>query len=401
MPRTALPLGTWGKISARKQPSGKWRAHARFRAFDGRTTPVNRFGDTKGKAETKLREELRRRVSEMDVLSGDTSVTVFAQHWLDSVEEEARIRGQSLDQYKSYTRRLVVPALGELKMREVTVQHCEKFLRSQVADGKGYSRAAICTVVLGGIMQYGVRQRAILSNPVRDAAKVPAKKPTPVRALTVDQVHAVRAAVAVWVRRRGKAGPKPSHNLVDLVEIMLGTGLRIGEVLGLRWEDVDLKAAIPTVSVEGTLVKRSGHALERQPFPKSDDSRRAVILPGFVVDVLMDRMVASPLENPINAVFVNRKGSWLAPSGMNKDFRDALDHAGLERSWIKPHVLRKTVATVVSKAVDDEHASRQLGHSNVKVTRKHYIERIHLAPDVRAALDVLAPSGLSSGSPLD
>lgn len=64
-------------------------------------------------------------------------------------------------------------------------------------------------------------------------------------------------------------GPRPSADLADIVDLFLATGLRIGEVLALRWTEVDLTADRPTLAVTGTLVQIKGHGIVRQDATKS------------------------------------------------------------------------------------------------------------------------------------
>lgn len=107
-----------------------------------------------------------------------------------------------------------------------------------------------------------------------------------VQALTIDEVTALRQALKKMARRRGREGPDPLTELLDVVDLMLGTGMRIGEVLALRWSDVDF-GEHPRLTVSGTLVPIKENGLIRQPHTKTASGYRALTLPTFVVEVLL------------------------------------------------------------------------------------------------------------------
>ncbi|NJC58138.1 tyrosine-type recombinase/integrase [Brevibacterium marinum] len=169
-----------------------------------------------------------------------------------------------------------------------------------------------------------------------------------------------------------------------MVDLMFGTGLRISEVLALRWTDVDLGEQ-PTVRVSGTLVYLKKKGMQRQERTKTSSGFRILTLPVFAVDVLLRRSVeAIPTET--NAVFPSGKGTWKWPNNYRRSVRDALkmmnDHGG-----ISSHVFRKSVATLIDAEATLEAAAAVLGHSGTAVTSKHYVKKATAAPDMSAILD--------------
>jgi integrase len=87
----------------------------------------------------------------------------------------------------------------------------------------------------------------------------------------------------------------------------------VGEILALRWEDLDLAAARPTLTICGTLVYVKGQGIFRQPWTKSDAGYRMLVLPRFAVGMLMARNVTAA-DNPHDAIFASRRGTWLSPT---------------------------------------------------------------------------------------
>ena len=95
-----------------------------------------------------------------------------------------------------------------------------------------------------------------------------------------------------------------------------------------------------------------------------------VVLPRFAVGVLMARKITA-IENPHDAIFASRRGTWLSPPNVRRQWRQARADTGLE--WVSPHTFRKTVATLIDKEADADHAAAQLGHGSKEITKKHYI----------------------------
>lgn len=229
------------------------------------------------------------------------------------------------------------------------------------------------------------RHDAITHNPVRET-KLPARQRPAVIALSLDEVQALRRGVYAWQTEPGTHGPKRAPDLLDLVDVLLGTGLRIGEVCALRWDDVDLGAEHPSIVVSGTVVRVKGKGLTRQAHPKTSSGFRRLILPAFVVETLFRRQVEAQ-PNPWNVVFPSAAGTLRDPHNVRRQWRDARTAAGFE--WVSPHTFRKTVATLVDRSRDTESAAALLGHSGTAVTHAHYVQKMHEAPDLSNVLSQL------------
>jgi integrase len=123
-----------------------------------------------------------------------------------------------------------------------------------------------------------VRRGALPNNPVRDTpGRRNRRTAAGPRALTAAEVRQLRARLAA-------DADAARLDLPDLVDFVLGTGVRIGEACGLRWSAVDLAAG--TVRIEATLIRVSGQGLAVQEVPKTTAGRRTLALPGFVLDLL-------------------------------------------------------------------------------------------------------------------
>ena len=388
MPRPRLELGAWGKVTRTELPDGRWRARARFRDFTGKTRQREAYGPSGAKAERTLLDALRAEAGTAgDTITGKTTVAALSKLWLTDPDLTETCTEQTIERYTSSLEHHVLPALGEYQLMEVTVSRVDRFLRTLAASTPGLAKTA--RTVLTGMFKLAVRHDAVRANPVRDV-RLPSKGKQPVQALTVDEVGALREGLRKWQDGTGYRGPRRGTDVLDVVDVMLGTGLRISEVLALRWDDVDL-GEHPTLTVSGTLVYLKAKGLRRQPHAKTASGFRVLTLPAFAVEVLLRRRVESfPTET--NAVFPSGAGTWKWPNNYRRTLREALKTIE-GQGGISPHVFRKSVATLIDAEATLEAAAAVLGHSGTSVTSKHYVAKAAAAPDMSAILDRFGRNG--------
>jgi len=351
------------------------------------TRNVEAWGATGAAAERALREALRERAApNAGEITRDTRVSKLAELWLEEIIAEDRLTPQTVNNYEDSIRGVVLPAFGSLRIRETTVSRIDRSLKAVAAQYPAKARNA--RVVLGQMLGMAVRHGALPSNPVRDVSRLRKNRRT-VRALSSTDLHAVRTAIRQWqTPATPRPGPRHTGDLADIVDVLLATGSRIGEVLAVRWNDLDLSADTPTLTVSGTLVYVRGKGTFRQPWTKSDAGYRTVSLPQFAVEVL-ERRRASMNSNECDAVFPSRKGTWLTPHNVRRQWRAARKDTGLD--WVTPHTFRKTVATLIDREADAKAAPAQLGHEREGITTIYYIEKAHVAPDMSGVLGALGP----------
>jgi integrase len=387
MARPPLPVGTWGKIRRETMAPGQYRARARFRDYDGVTRDVEAWGTTGPAAERELVTALRdRSAPSADEITRDTLISRLAEMWLEEIEAEGRLAPQSIDLYRDSTNGVILPSFGGLRIRENTVSRIDRCFKAVAAHHP--AKARLARIVYGQMLGMAVRHGALDTNPVREIARL-RTNPREVRALAVDDLDTVRAAIRQWqTPSENKPGPRRKGDLADIVDVLLATGGRIGEVLAVRGIDLDFDADPPTLTFSGTIVYVKGKGFYRQPWTKSDAGYRTLSLPPFAVEALMRRR-ASAQKNDLDAIFPSRKGTWLSPHNVRRQWREARKDTDLE--WVTPHTFRKTVATLLDREADTKTAAAQLGHENEDTTKGHYIQKAHLAPDSSVVLNALGP----------
>ncbi|MEU8376558.1 tyrosine-type recombinase/integrase [Micromonospora sp. NPDC048894] len=395
MARPELPIGTWGAIRTEKLAPNRFRARARFRDYDGKTRDIEATDTTRAAAERALKVKLRDRTTPNDdEITRETRVSRLAEVWIEEITAEERIAPQTIHRYETSVRTAILPALGKLRIRETSVGRLDRFLREIAKDRPAAAKGV--KVVLSQMFALAVRHGAIPTNPVRDTGRLRKPRRTVV-ALSDEHLHAVRTAIRDWQRPvPGKPGPRHTGDLADVVDLMLATGARIGEILALRWEDLDLATERPTLTICGTLVFVKSQGNYRQPWTKSDAGYRRVVLPRFAVGMLMARKIDAP-DNVHDAIFASRRGTWLSPNNVRRQWRQA--RADTDLAWVTPHTFRKTVATLIKEEKDTKSASAQLGHSSEEVTDTYYIAKPVQAPDVSDILERLGTHRQHRSSP--
>ncbi len=372
MARPPLPLGTWGKVWRIQSGPKSWRAATNYRDYDGVTRQIERSGATGAKAERRLLEHLtsRARVAGHGEVTRETRLRDVAEMWFAEFRAQGKA-SSTVDAYDDALRLHVLPGLGSLLVREVTVGVVDRFLGA-VRDKKGPSAAKHSKTVLSGAMRLAARHDAIQVNPVRDAASISVEH-KPARALSLEQVRELRAGL----RRDERA---LERDIPVLVDFMLGTGLRIGETLGVTWDALDLEEG--AVEVRATVIRRKGAGLVLQPRPKSTSGYRRLWLPTWLLELLKDR---EAIDNDWQVVFPSQRGKLRDRSNTNTDLREALDPLGF--GWITSHTFRKTAATVLKKAgMDDIDIANQLGHKRISMTQDVYFGRGAASPDAAEKL---------------
>lgn len=366
MARPPLPLGSYGKI-ATWEDGGAWVARAKFRDFDGVVRLVKRRAKSRAAAERALRAAFveRQAPAKLAEVVASTTFGKVADLWIAEVERAVDAGTRSpgtLDTYRSILRRHVRPAIGQLRVAEVTTPVVDRAL--DVIKQRSVSGARTSKIVISGTMRYAARQGAVATNPVREVARIDSPPRRQPRALTAEERQ-------TWLDVVTSSEKAKSWDLPDLTRMMLATGCRIGECLAIGWSEVDLDAA--TVDVCWRLVRRTGVGLLRLSSTKSGrKGERMIPLPSWAVTMLKRRRLA--IGPGVEPVFPDSLGGWRDPSNVRKVWRQV--QADTEIDGFVSHTLRKTVASFLDDAgVSTRRISDQLGHSKVSMTQDRYLGR--------------------------
>ena len=386
MSRQRIPIGSHGQFTVMDLPDGRVEVRTRYRDGDGKSRLVSARANSRSAAEAELRKPLAQRNLYQPIdttLSLDSIFGELVDYWLADLDLENRIAPSTRRGYEDAMRKLVLPAFQHLTLREIGVARCDALLKQ--LGQLSYARSKRAKTVLRLAFGLAVRHEVILRNPIDGVSRLHKPKRTPT-ALTATEVNAVRAVIKVWERTRGTCGPNPDGQLGQVVEVMLGTSARIGEVLAIRRCDLDVTTRPATLRICGTVVSQRGVGTFRQPHPKTDRSDRIVALPSFTAEALRRRLSVMADRSPEALVFQSREGTPLTTANIRRQLRKVLGDAGI--TGVHPHMFRRTVATVINDQASVNLAAELLGHTDPRVTIEHYIRRNeHVNPLTAELLD--------------
>ncbi len=352
-----------GSITRHKQ-SGKWMARYTVETPAG---PKRRtiYADTRKGAADKLAKALSDRADGIVVDDKNLTVGEYLDRWLsDCVRGTVRESTYSRDKYLVTNH--VKPSIGRVKLKNVNALHLQGLYRERLDSGLSGSTVQKIHHVLHKGLRQAVRWALIPRNPADDA-----KAPTP----TTKEMHPLSACEA---RQLLEAAAKFGDRLEALYVLAVHTGMRRGELLGLKWEDVDLTSAVPTIRVRRTLTRMgTGYTLGE---PKTKKSRRTVRLTQKAVEALKshrarqakEKLRAGSLYGDQDLVFAGEHGNLINPSNLRqRSFQPLLARAGLPR--ITFHDLRHTCASLLfQKNVHPKFVQELLGHASVSITLDTY-----------------------------
>jgi len=271
------------------------------------------------------------------------------------------------------------PAFGDTQLRQITRETVQSFLIAKTRSGLSPKTIKHIRTVFGTIIEAAVMQDLLTDNPVR-RTRLP--RPGPVKEQAPIEPESVTALIARL--------PEPSRSVASLLAM---TGLRIGELLALRWQDVDLQNGL--LSVRQTVYE--GHFDE----PKTKRSKRRIPLGPKCVEILAALKLTG--AESANLVFPARNGSPLSRRNLLiRQLKPACKALGLTgANW---HWFRHAHATLLDSVGTPVGTTQALlGHSSSEITRETYIHSVP-ADARRAVLDVeklLGTRGSLIGPKLD
>jgi len=309
-------------------------------------------GTTKGKAKEILREVEEK--IERRMFAHEKKIPTFsevAKGWLEHKKPNVRIT--TWEMYSGHLKHHFND-LDRIRIDMISTTTVEKWIAKRQTDGMCIGMLRKIIVTFNQIMAYAVRHKMIDSNPVRDAER-PRRK--------MDDV--VKGNIAVLapeqIRALLEATPNQKHRTLFLTAIM--TGARLGEILGLRWSDVDFEKK--QIHIRRTF----NH--ERFFTPKTKGSIRSIDLaPMMVLELRKWKLVSG--GNNDKLVFPSEVGSPIGPQNLTRRyFKPALKVAGLPE--IRFHDLRHTYASLlIEQGENIKYISSQLGHASTTITLDVY-----------------------------
>ena len=285
------------------------------------------------------------------------TVADWLRQWLDGAK--ADLAGTTVQNYADKIERQIAPVLGKIELQKLKPADVSRWLNKMPSTKPLSARSRMQTFkVLRAALAEAVRLEAVYRN-VCDAVKLPEVKPAKVDLLKEDQL--------------GELSKLEGHWLHPIANLALASGARRGELLALRWVDIDLDKG--SLRIERSLEETKAGGLRFKP-PKSEYSVRVLSLPPSAVTMLADHR-RSQLElrmrlgmgkpEPDALVFCDHHGAPIQPDNLSKAWQRMTKARGMPRIYF--HALRHTHASMlISAGVDIVQISRRLGHASPTIT---------------------------------
>lgn len=397
MARRKLEPGSHGEISYQGLPDGRVLGTIRFRRLDGTHGRLRTRAASKAQARRTLLELVREEYAAVRAAPGgltpDSPFIDLAREYMEHMAFTGDQRDTTRHENVRLIEKKLSPLMGALTLREIKATTVLRVYKEIHADTP--RQADTCKALISQICSYAVVNDLMPANPAREVKSV--RRRPKIYAPDAMQLSEFRSTIRDFQEREDRVGPRPSDLLGDVVDLILATGARVSEAVGLKWQFVDLDATPPQVTIAGKIVDSKGQAKRYEDYLKSDAGWRVVTIPVELVPMLRRRWLAGGGNE---FVFHTRTGAPNGTQDVHRALRRVRDWAGLEQELV-PHALRKSAVTAVADALGIEGAAQFAGHKRSRVTEQYYAKRAVMAPDTSAVLGALQQSRRQEGAVLD
>jgi len=343
------------------RPNGTYRAQI---SLDGHRLSYN--GQTRKACQDWLHKTRGRIDDGMTYEGAKTSLEDFFGDWLTM--KSTTVRHHTERQYRQITRDYILPQLGSKELLQLRPDHIQLLYNQHIEAGVSPRTVELVHSVLRGALNHAVRLGLLSRNPTY--AVVP-PKPTPKEMKTLDE-NQIQTFLIV--------AQSEQPEFLPLYQLALTTGMRLGELLGLSWNDLDWDRQ--TLSVKRQLTRIRDEGLVLTP-PKTKAALRTIKLGASTWSILkshhksqyMAQSCRDPDWQEKDLVFTQTNGKPYGPRQVQKAYKRILNAAGLPN--MRFHDLRHTAAThMIAKGVDMSTVKRRLGHTKVSTTFDNYVHAV-------------------------
>ena len=359
-----------GEGNIRKRKDGRWEG--RYTAGIHPETGKQIFKNVLGKTQAEVKEKLKKALEQnrkIDFMrTGKYTVEMWMDEWFENVCK-IKVRPSSHQTYRGYIDHHVAPNIGKIPLEKLSTMDLQKLYRKLMNKGrverieaehqpKGLSAKTVRNInqVISSAMDFAVAQKIIPENPCK-AVALPRIEHKEMQTIPAEQLQAfLQEAKATGV--------------YEMYYIELATGLRRGELLGLKWSDIDWKNGI--IKVRRQIARVDGKIVE-SPL-KTKNSYRTVSISPQAIEVLKQQKA----KTNDSYVFPSPSGGPISPDSVNNMLKRVLERAGIPK--VRFHDLRHTFATIaLQNGVDIKTVSGMLGHFSAGFTLDTYAHVTTLA----------------------
>jgi integrase len=353
-----------------RRRDGRWCAMLSLGWENGKRKRKSFFGATAADVQDQLLKARSDHSRGLPVATERQTLEHYLDEWLEHTLK-AKAKPRSYESFSTISRLHIKPSIGNIQLHKLAPQHIQKLLDEKSKDGFSPQTVANIRTVLRSALSQAVKWNLVSRNSAAlvNAPRIPHKRIEP-----LDPEHARK------LLETAKGG-----RFEAIYTVALTLGMRRGEVLGLRWSDIDMDGRAIRVNQSmqrlSTGSSDKGKKSELQATEtKTDGSRRTIALPDSVVRALrahrarqaQDRLVAGMSWKDQDLVFTNRTGRPIEPILLHRDYKALLKKAELPVT-LRFHDLRHSAASLLlAQGVHPRAIMELLGHSSIAVTMNVY-----------------------------
>lgn len=354
-----------GEGSIYQRKDGRWTAAITLE--DGGRKSF--YGKTRREVQEKLKVALREQQQGTLVTEPQQTLKVYLEHWLEQVYKPT-VRLNSYMGHRSVVNHHLIPGLGHITLQKLTPEKVQAFYREKLDGGLAARTVILIHAVLHQALENAVKWGLVARN-VTDLVSLP-------------RVRRYEAQVVTSEQARQLIDAALSSRIEVLMIVAIATGMRLGELCALRWDDVDFERG--AIAVRRTVGRIPGYGYVENE-PKSKSGRREILLPAVAVGMLREHKVLQEQVCVVvgekwqerGLVFPNGCGGFLNPDRVRIQFKRVLKIAALPR--MRFHDLRHSSATILLVAgVHPKVVQERLGHSSISMTLDVYS---HVIPSMQ------------------
>ncbi len=297
--------------------------------------------------------------------------SIAVSEWLDTWLNDYKkmdLRQTTWESYADIIRLHIKPEIGAMKIQDLRPEHLQKLYKEKKESGLSSRTVRYVHSIMHAALKQAVKNQLILRNPT-EATSPPKMEQREITAMTKKQMDA-------FLSELDNTRYKRTKRIAPAFKVLLGTGLRRGELLGLRWRNIDFQTN--TITIEQGLVATKGSKKTYQE-PKTDQSKNEIPMSDYVAAVLQGHWLQMTFEghaDPDMPVFCTKNGDPILPRSLNRTFEALRRRAGIEN--VNLHALRHTFATrLLEKGVQLKEIQELLRHTRLSTTADIYTDVSH------------------------
>lgn len=344
---------------------------------EGATKPKYFYGDKYKTVKEKLDNYKQTLIqSGNDPDSKSTTVDEFITNWLTNVKSN-KLKPAAYDRLERTINNQVIPTIGQYDMSKLTSQQIQNELINPLKESMSYSSIKKVYNAINACYKYAISIRRLQYNPV-DAVVIPSITQFEEKEIHWFSENEIALFKSECIVRYSTGSYK--HPLGYGMIFMMNTGIRLGEAIAVKWNDIDFyKKQLHVTHNAVTVIDRSknhkvNHKLLNQEFLKSRSSKRTIPLNETAIDAL-EHIKALRYFGRNSYVLCTKDGKQNTTQNFGRQFKSIINQAHIDNCGV--HTLRHTFASqLFKKNVDIKTISELLGHSNVSITYNTYIHLI-------------------------